>query len=144
MEHPWLIQCEDSITKEPIFRELESEDLEGYYGMVYLIVNHDTKKSYVGKKFFWSQKKRQVKGRKRRYLAESDWKTYYGSNKQLVEDMENGLANIERFVLKLCRTKTECAYYELKEQVDRGVLLTEDYYNEFIGGKIHGRNLRKS
>jgi hypothetical protein len=33
------------------------------------------------------------------------------------------------------------SYYELKEQVDREVLFSDEYYNEFIGCKIHARHL---
>ena len=31
---------------------------------------------------------------------------------------------------------------EAKEQFDRGVLLSEGYYNEFIGCKIHSKHIR--
>ena len=34
----------------------------------------------IGKKFFWSRKTRQVKGKKKKYLGESDWAKYYGSS----------------------------------------------------------------
>lgn len=126
---------------------LQTEDVEDYVGMVYLIVNKNTGKSYIGKKFFWAIKKLPpLKGmkRKRTKRVESDWKKYYGSNTQLTKDLEEkGFDNVERYVLRLCKTKTECAYYELEEQVLRNVLFTEEYYNEFIGVKINGRNLRE-
>jgi hypothetical protein len=35
-------------------------------------------------------------------------------------------------------------YYEMKEQFDREVLLKPDeYYNAFIGGKIHRKHILK-
>lgn len=123
---------------------LETEDTVGYAGMVYLITNLDNGKSYIGKKFFWKPKHHVVKGKKKITVVESDWKKYYGSCKQLLEDIEQiGLDNIQRSVLRLCKTKTECAYFEMKEQIDRGALISERYYNEFIGGKITGKHLRK-
>ena len=47
---------------------------------------------YVGKKFFWFKKtkpKTKTRKRRQRLLVESDWKTYYGSNKHLKADVEN-------------------------------------------------------
>lgn len=84
------------------------------------------------------------KTRKRIVIKESDWKTYYGSSedlKTLVE--ERGDDNYYREILRLCKTKGECSYYEAKEQFERDVLLKDDYYNEFIGCKIHSKHLSK-
>mgnify|MGYP003129954666 CR=1 FL=1 len=45
-------------------------------------------------------------------------------------------------IIRLCKTSGEMSYYELKEQVERDVLLKPDiYYNAFIGGKIHRSHL---
>lgn len=128
-------------------KPLESEDITDYVGMVYLIINKKNNKKYIGKKFFWSTRKLPpLKGqkRKRTKVVETDWKKYWGSSNALQEDVAQlGEDQFERHVVMLCKTKTECAYYELKEQVDRSVLLTESYYNDFIGGKINGKSLRK-
>lgn len=123
---------------------LQSEDVENYVGMVYLLKNKQNNRQYIGKKFFWTRATRSVKGKRKKVKVESDWKKYYGSSKSLLADIEQiGIDKIERHVLLLCNTKTQCAYYELKEQVDRNVLLREDYYNEFVGGKINGRHLEE-
>lgn len=126
---------------------LTSDHITDYQGMVYLIVNNNNNRKYVGKKFFWSQRTLPAlkgKTRKRKKIIESDWQSYWGSSNELKADLEKyNYVNFERYVLKLCNTKTECAYYELEEQVNRKVLLTEVYYNDFIGGKINGRHLRK-
>lgn len=126
---------------------LESEHITDYIGMVYLIINKESGRQYVGKKFFWSTKKLPpLKGQKRKRTkkVESDWKSYYGSSNELKEDIDNiGKDKFERHVLHLCKTKTQCSYYELKEQVDREVLFTEEYYNGFIGVKINGKFLEK-
>ena len=81
--------------------------------------------------------------RRKRLKVESDWRTYWGSNKYLVEDVKNhGPENFTREILHLCKTKGECAYYEAKEQFDREVLLTEEYYNGIISCKIGGRTVK--
>jgi len=33
------------------------------------------------------------------------------------------------------------SYLEAKEQFDRNVLLNDEYYNEFIGCKIHSKHV---
>ena len=118
-----------------------------YQGFVYLITELDTRKKYIGKKFFWKPKTLPItKTRKRRIKTrvESDWRTYYGSSitvQNLIE--EKGLDNWKREILRLCKTKGECSYYEAKEQFEHDVLLSDDYYNEFIGCKIHSKHVRR-
>jgi len=41
----------------------------------------------------------------------------------------------------LCKTKGECSYYEAKKQFEYDVLLNDEFYNEFIGCKIHSKHL---
>jgi hypothetical protein len=118
-----------------------------YQGFVYRITELNTGKMYIGKKFFWKPKTLPVtKTRKRRVktLVESDWREYYGSSielKSLVE--QKGGESFKREILKLCRTKGECSYYEAKLQFELDVLLDPMYYNEFIGCRIHSKHLRK-
>ena len=122
------------------------ETPEEYQGFVYEITELDTGMKYIGKKFFWKPKKLPVtKTRKRavRSRSESDWRKYYGSStevKLLVE--KKGPDNFKREILRLCKTKGECSYYEMKYQFERDVLLKPDeYYNAFIGGKIHRKHI---
>jgi hypothetical protein len=130
--NPWLYNGEP----------LESEQIESYVGMVYLLENTMTGRFYVGKKFFWTTKPKMIKGKKKKIRCESDWKKYYGSNKELQSEIEQyGVDIIKRSVLKLCFTKTQCAYYEMAEQIERKVLLDDRFYNGFIGGKINGKFL---
>lgn len=125
-------------------KTLEAEDVEEYVGMVYLLENTENGRFYVGKKFFHRKKTYQVKKKKKKKTVQSDWKDYYGSSKELLEDIEKvGKNKIKRTVLHLCKSKTQCAYYELVEQVEREVLLREDYYNAFVGGKISGKFLER-
>ena len=119
---------------------------EDVYGMVYMITNRATARKYVGKKFFWSQKTLPItkkRKRRKRTLVESDWRDYYGSNKHLREEYDqNGPDLFYREILHLCNTKGECAYMEAKEQFDRGVLLTDDYYNGIIQIKLGGNAVK--
>jgi hypothetical protein len=127
--------------------EPTEEELSQWQGFVYMITERSSNKKYIGKKFFWSRRRLpplKGKTRKRIVIKESDWKTYYGSSedlKTLVE--ERGDDNYYREILRLCKTKGECSYYEAKEQFERDVLLKDDYYNEFIGCKIHSKHLSK-
>ncbi len=124
-----------------------TEPPEEYQGFVYMIEEKDTNKKYIGKKFFWKPKTLPItKTRKRRVRTrvESDWKDYFGSSKEVQQLVEQkGKSNYNRVILKLCRTKGECSYYEAKMQFEYDVLLRDDFYNEFIGCKIHSKHLRK-
>ena len=123
------------------------ETPEEYQGFIYEITELDTGKKYIGKKNFWKPKVLPVtKSRKRRVRTrvESDWRDYYGSSaevKLLIE--KKGSNNFKREILRLCETKGEMSYYEAKEQFDREVLFSDEYYNEFIGCKIHSKHVRK-
>ena len=123
------------------------ETPEEYQGFVYMITELDTNKKYIGKKFFWKPKTLPVtKKRKRRVKTrvESDWRKYYGSSKEVQQLLEmKGSDNFKREILRLCKTKGECSYYEAKYQFDNDVLLRDDYYNEFIGCKIHSKHIKK-
>jgi hypothetical protein len=133
---PW--QYEGSEWQPP--EEFSPDDA---YGMVYMITNRATSRKYVGKKFFWSQKTLPItKKRKRRKktLVESDWRTYWGSNKHLVADLETqGPDTFYREILHLCKAKGELSYMEAKEQFEREVLLTEEYYNGIKIGRASCR-----
>lgn len=119
------------------------EDHE-WYGFVYLITNKHDGRKYCGKKFFWSRTTRVKNKKRKKVLIESDWKTYFGSNNQLKEDVANIGADVFiREILHLCRSKSECAYLEAKEQFDREVLLSKEYYNSWISLKITKKHLQK-
>ena len=124
------------------------EFLEEYQGFVYCLTEVSTGKKYIGKKFFWKPKTLPVtKKRKRRVKTrvESDWRKYYGSSKEVQQLLElKGSDNFKRVILRLCKTKGECSYFEAKYQFDNDVLLRDDFYNEFIGCKIHSKHLEKS
>lgn len=118
-----------------------------WYGFVYQItgLNREGRK-YIGKKFFWKQKTLPItktRKRRKRLKVESDWRTYYGSNKHLLADIAKyGEGMFRREILHLCKTKGECAYMETKEQLDRNVLLTEEYYNGIVNCRIGSNSVK--
>ena len=122
------------------------EDVGDNYGFVYCITNRATGKKYIGKKFFWSKRTLpplKGKTRKRKKIVMSDWQDYYGSNEELKMLVEkNGKDVYHREILRLCKTKGECSYYEAKLQFETDVLLSDEYYNEFIGCKIHASHIK--
>ena len=122
-----------------------TEDLIGNnYGFVYLITNTTNNKKYIGKKLFYSSKTKQVKGKKKRYKVLSDWQTYYGSSAELAKDvLQLGQDNFNREILHLCQSKGECSYVEAKEQFIRGVMETEEYYNNWIMVRVRKSHIKE-
>lgn len=119
----WLYQGEE-FTEDMITDEI---------GFVYLIINLSNDKKYVGKKLFTASKSKQVNGKKKRYRVASNWLKYYGSNKELNEDVKIiGADQFKREILHLCKSKGVCNYLEAREQFDRRVLEREDYYNQWV------------
>ena len=113
-----------------------------YQGFVYVITELDTNKKYLGKKNFWKPKNSK-RARRVRTRTESDWREYYGSNKELQLLVESrGESNYKREIIRLCKTKGEMSYFEAKAQFDNGVLFSDEWYNEFIGCKIHSRHIK--
>lgn len=126
--------------------EFTSDMIEDYIGFVYCITDLKNNKKYIGKKNFLSTRKLpplKGKSKRRTKISESDWMNYCGSSeevKSLVE--EHGLERFRRDILHLCKTKGEMSYMEAKEQFDRGVLFSDEYYNEFIGCRIHSKHVK--
>jgi hypothetical protein len=125
-------------------KDIFTEELIGdNYGFVYIITNLTNNKKYIGKKFFYSLKTKQVKGRKKRFKVSSDWQTYYGSNTELQNDVKVlGETNFTREIIHLCKSKGVCGYLEAKEQFIRNVLETDDYYNTWIMVRVRKSHLK--
>lgn len=117
---------------------------DGAVGFVYLITNRSTGRRYVGKKSFTMQKVRRKAGKSKKVRVESDWKTYLGSCDTLKEEAAIlGVEYFDREILHLCYSKAEMTYLELLEQVQRGVLLSDEYYNGWLSARVSQANLAK-
>ena len=122
------------------------------YGFIYKIRHIPTDKSYIGKKvLFYNRKAKLTKkdlamyegalGRKpsyKRIIKESDWKTYWGSNKPLLELVKNEPnENFEKQILKTAPNKKLLTYYETQYLFVYQVLLYPDkFFNTNILGKF--------
>lgn len=121
-------------------------------GFVYLITNLTNNRKYVGKKLSKFSKttyrvvklKNGTKKRKKiRSKIDSDWQTYYGSSVELLADMTQlGADKFKREILHYCNAKAVCSYMEAKEQFDRKVLESTDYYNGIISLKVHKNHIK--
>jgi hypothetical protein len=124
---------------------------EDCVGFVYLITNSVTGRKYIGKKLakfaktsykVVKQKNGIKKKKKIRTKVDSDWRDYYGSSDELSKDVTTlGKENFTREVLHYCTSKAHTSYIEAKEQFDRKVLETTDYYNGHISVRVHGSHI---
>ena len=134
----------------------EEFDPQDYFGFVYKITNLTNGKFYIGKKYFYHTSniklgKKELaalpvtRGRKsttKQVIKESDWRSYWGSSKELQQDVkELGPEFFECVILKLCRDKKELTYYELHYQCINECLLSYDSYNDNILGKFFRKDL---
>ena len=114
-------------------------------GFVYLITNLTNDRKYVGKKLAKFKKvKPPLKGKKNkiRIKVESDWRDYWGSSDNLLADVaELGPDKFKREILYLCPSRGIMSYLEAKEQFDRRVLETDEYYNGIINVRVGGSNI---
>ena len=127
------------------------------FGFVYMTTHKPTGKSYIGKKvLFHNQKKKLGKkelaaltgivGRRPSYkliVKESDWKTYYGSQKDIKQLLVEGKKDeFERIILKCVQSKKQLTYFEIKYQMLYEVLEKPDeFFNDNILGKFFTKDL---
>jgi hypothetical protein len=138
-------------------KQIESVDQfpEGTFGFIYKITHIDTNKAYIGKKSLYHNKKHKLtkkqldeqpvtRGRKSTHEilhVESDWKTYYGSSKELAADIKQfGKDKFRREIIYLAKGKKQLTYLELKAQFEYDVLEISSY-NDNIAGKFFRKDL---
>ena len=128
------------------YRGKQIEDIpEGIEGFVYLITNTTNNKKYIGKKLAkFKTTKPPLKGRKnkRRGYKESDWRDYWGSSDKLLADVQQlGQEKFTREILYYCKSRGEMSYLEAREQFERRVLETDEYYNGIINVRVGGSKI---
>lgn len=120
-------------------------EIVDFKAFVYCITNNTNGKRYFGKKRLQFVSHKRKIGRKNRIktVKESDWKDYWGSSEKLLLDIkELGEDAFQRHILRFCKSLSESSYYELKFQMENDVLLKpEEFYNEYVGGRISRRQM---
>ena len=120
---------------------------EGAIGFVYhmsAIINGKSV-AYIGKKNFYANTKKKLgkkaapkDKRKKDYVRVSKlaYHAYYSSNDVLKAAHKEGIL-IRREILKICYSKTELTYQEVKHQFLYGVLESDLYLNGNILGRFY-------
>jgi hypothetical protein len=126
---------------------------EKYTGFVYIITNLVTDKKYIGKKLskFSKTNIRTVKlkngtkkKKKIRSKIESDWKTYWSSSKEVIDDVKIlGEDKFKREILMFCLSKGTASYFEAKFQMQNEVLEHPDkWYNGIVNCRVHRSHIK--
>jgi hypothetical protein len=124
-------------------REINEDEIGDNVGFVYIITNLTNQKRYIGKKLFKSTRTKTIKGKRKKVKTDSDWRDYFGSNALLKEDVKLlGAVNFKREILKICKSKGTCNYWEMKYQIQHEVLERSDFYNEWIAVKVHRSHIK--
>jgi len=110
-------------------------------GFVYLIVNLDNDKLYIGKKKLISERRIPVEGRVNKKIVKtpSNWKTYYGSCKPLLADVKKlGKHRFRRIILSAYSELHSVNYAEAHLQFALGVLSD----GKHSGFKFYNNNIK--
>jgi hypothetical protein len=139
MKTNWYYRTNKAITD--IKQLPDSDQLEGF---VYKITNIITGKFYIGKKSLWSVRKKRISLKEKKSTGtrktfqtvtkESDWKKYYGSSKDLKDDVKRlGETAFKREILEVSKSKKYLSYAEFAWQVKLDVLRTNSYNGNILG-----------
>lgn len=136
---------------------------EGTYGFIYEVKHKPSDLKYIGKKVLYFERNKRLGKRalealrlerkakgiggrtplKQKVITESDWKDYFGSQKEVLslskEDL--GQENWIKRILEYVPNKKLLTYYETKHLFINNVL--EDKYSAHINDNILGKFYRK-
>ena len=132
------------------------------YGFIYEVTHLPTNLKYIGKKVFWfsrnkklgkkelkklkeERKQQGLRGKTpttKKVIKESDWKTYYGSQKEIIELARNKpKVEFKREILQFVKNKKLLTYYECKYLFLKNVLEERNnYLNDNILGKFYTKD----
>ena len=114
-----------------------------WYGFVYLIENLLNGRKYIGRKYLTKAGYKTVKGKRKKIRVESDCDDYYGSSSALKEDIDQyGKDNFRRTILRLCKSRGECNYFETKYIFDHDAILDPNFYNTWVSCKIQASHVK--
>ncbi len=140
--------------KGQVIKEI-GEFPENTYGFIYKITRIEDGKFYIGRKNLYSERTKALtkkelaehtgKGKKptkKKVIAESDWKDYYGSEASLKAEVKQlGKGAFKREVLHLCTHKKQMTYQELRHQILQGCLESDNCFNGNILGKFWKKDI---
>ncbi len=141
------------------YKEVEFTDIsqfpEGTIGYIYEIRNKLTDKFYIGRKNLYSTRTKALgkkelaqltdkrSSKKKKVVKESDWKIYMGSNPELKKDItEHGTDYLDREILYICYNSLQMNYQELRFQILKGVLESNNCYNDNIAGRYYRSSIK--
>ena len=134
-ENPWTYQGST----------FTSSHIDDKFGFVYRITNLQSGKQYIGRKYFVQCRK--PRGARRKVKSESNWKSYYGSSKELTEDRKLlGDRIFKREILSLHRTLGKVNFEETRQLFLNNVLTeslddgTPMYYNSNVLGRYYRKD----
>ena len=135
---------------------------EDTYGFIYEVLHKPTGLKYIGKKVLRFERNKRLGKRaleelrierkaqgiggrvplKQKVITESDWKTYYGSQKEIIELVKEGnQEDFKREILQYVPDKKQLTYYECKYLFINEVLETRNnYINDNILGKFYRKD----
>lgn len=127
--------------------EFDESQIENNVGFIYIITELSTNRQYIGQKIFHNKvAKKPLKGMKNRRISkkQSDWLSYYGSNDELkARVLELGDSNYRREIIRLCKSKSEMNYWELKTIMETDALLNPDkFFNSWVSFRINRNQLK--
>jgi hypothetical protein len=140
--------------KEQVIEKIEDFPQDAF-GFIYITTHKPSGVSYIGKKSLYHNVKRKLtkkelaeqtgRGRKpttQVIQKESDWKTYYGSAKPILEILKQGKHDeFTREILQIVNNKKLLTYYECKYLFTYGVLEHPlEYFNDNVLGKFYSKD----
>ena len=131
------------------------------FGFIYEVTHTPSGRKYIGKKVLYfernkklgiraleelrlDRKSKGIGGRtplKQKTVTESDWKTYYGSHKEIMSLIkENKQGEFTREILQFVPTKKQLTYYECKYLFIKEALEGNDYINDNVLAKFYRKD----
>jgi hypothetical protein len=134
---------------------------ENTYGFIYEVEHIPTGRKYLGKKVLYFERNKRLGKRaltalreerrakgiggrtplKQKIISESDWKTYFGSQKEILLLVKEGKnTDFKKKILKYVKDKKQLTYFECKYLFINEVLESD---NKYINDNILGKFYRK-
>lgn len=146
--------------KDSIIESIE-EMPKSSFGFIYEVTHTPTGRKYIGKKVLYFERNKKLGKRaleelrlerkakgiggrtplKQKIVTESDWKTYYGSHKEIITLIKDKKQEeFTREILQFVPTKKQLTYFECKYLFIKEVLEGNDYINDNVLAKFYRKD----